>query len=42
MNVGTKKIPRKNITLICDKSVHNSKFGIFELLVEKERLADAL
>jgi len=30
------------ISLICDKSVRNSKFGIFELLVWYEMFANAL
>ena len=29
------------ISLICDKSVTTKKFGIFELLVEKETFANA-
>jgi hypothetical protein len=31
-----------SMRLICDKERLNSKFGIFELLVQKETFADAL
>ena len=40
-NTGNEMIPKGHITHL-RQECHNSKFGIFELLVQKETFADAL